>query len=55
MIFTSLSLEANSGMVILWGCQPSCVCCMRDAHAGQQQEDNPPEDIQHFFLRKLKN
>ena len=50
-----LRLEADPGVVVLWGCQPSGVCRMSNARAGQQQEDEAPEDIQHYFLRELKN
>jgi hypothetical protein len=42
-------------MVVLRGCQPSGVRPVGNARAGQQQEDEAPEDIQHFFLRELKN
>ena len=45
-------LKADAGVIVLWGDQPAGVCRMGNADAGQPEEDESPEEINHVLLRE---
>ena len=47
-----LRLKADAGVIVLWGDQPAGVRRMDNADAGQPQEDESPEEVNHVVLRE---